>query len=133
MATKNTSPSFVGNSAALRFALLPATLLYRLIARLRREGYERGWLKAVEVAAPVIVVGNVSVGGTGKTPVVEKFARASNRLNCRNARMKVSWTTSSASSATLRRPESRPATICARPRTRSSIPPWAHSPPCAKR
>jgi tetraacyldisaccharide 4'-kinase len=54
----------------LRWALWPATGLYRSIARLRREAYRRGWRKTVDVAVPVVVVGNVSVGGTGKTPFV---------------------------------------------------------------
>jgi tetraacyldisaccharide 4'-kinase len=54
----------------LRWLLVPATALYRFVARLRREAYRRGWRKTVDVAAPVVVVGNVSVGGTGKTPFV---------------------------------------------------------------
>jgi tetraacyldisaccharide 4'-kinase len=54
----------------LRWALWPAGALYLVLARLRRHAYLRGWLRTFEVDAPVIVVGNVSVGGTGKTPFV---------------------------------------------------------------
>ena len=57
----------------LRFALLPATFLYRLIAWIRREGYERGWLKAVEVAAPVIVVGTLQVASAIGTEATLSF------------------------------------------------------------
>src|SRR6185503_4018543 len=46
------------------------SLLYLALAKLRRDAYARGWRKAVDIAVPVIVVGNVSVGGTGKTPFV---------------------------------------------------------------
>jgi tetraacyldisaccharide 4'-kinase len=46
------------------------SVLYLALARLRRTAYRRGWRKAVEAPVPVIVVGNVSVGGTGKTPFV---------------------------------------------------------------
>jgi tetraacyldisaccharide 4'-kinase len=54
----------------LRYALWPVAAAYRGLAGLRRAAYRRGWRQAVEVAVPVIVVGNVSVGGTGKTPFV---------------------------------------------------------------
>lgn len=37
---------------------------------LRRWGYQFGWFKSYRVDCPVIVVGNISVGGNGKTPVV---------------------------------------------------------------
>jgi len=48
----------------------PLSALYGAGVRLRQWLYARGWLRRVRVAAPVIVVGNITVGGTGKTPLV---------------------------------------------------------------
>jgi tetraacyldisaccharide 4'-kinase len=53
-----------------RWLLWPVSWVYLTLARLRRMAYERGWQSIVEAPVPVIVVGNVSVGGTGKTPFV---------------------------------------------------------------
>jgi tetraacyldisaccharide 4'-kinase len=44
--------------------------LYGLVVRLRRAAYRRGLLRTHRVDVPVIVVGNLTVGGSGKTPLV---------------------------------------------------------------
>ncbi len=55
---------------ALAWALTPLACGFGAGAALRRIAFERGWLKRSTVPLPVIVVGNVTVGGTGKTPTV---------------------------------------------------------------
>jgi tetraacyldisaccharide 4'-kinase len=50
-------------------ALQPLSWLYGAAIAVRRQAYERGWVKSHSVGRPVIVVGNLTVGGTGKTPL----------------------------------------------------------------
>lgn len=51
--------------------LLPFSFLFRLITACRNLLFERGILKSFKSPIPTLVVGNLSVGGTGKTPMVE--------------------------------------------------------------
>ena len=55
---------------AIRIVLLPISVLYQFVIALRRLAYQASVLKQHKVDAPVIIVGNITVGGTGKTPTV---------------------------------------------------------------
>jgi len=49
--------------------LLPLSLLFWLVSGTRRALYRSGWKHSEKLSVPVIVIGNISVGGTGKTPL----------------------------------------------------------------
>ncbi len=53
----------------LHLLLFPASLLFGLLAAVRRTLYRHGLLRSERLPVPVIVVGNVTVGGSGKTPL----------------------------------------------------------------
>ena len=55
--------------------LQPLSWLYDAVVRVRRNAFSRGWLETHRVGRPMIVVGNLTVGGTGKTPLVIWLAR----------------------------------------------------------
>jgi tetraacyldisaccharide 4'-kinase len=59
----------------LACALWPLSLLFGTLASLRRGAYRAGVFRSVKIPVPVIVVGNVVAGGSGKTPVVQALAR----------------------------------------------------------
>ncbi|MBM5811587.1 MAG: tetraacyldisaccharide 4'-kinase [Gammaproteobacteria bacterium] len=50
--------------------LRPCGVVFGLVSRWRRRAYQRGWLPAWRSSRTVVVVGNLTVGGTGKTPAV---------------------------------------------------------------
>lgn len=58
-----------------RLLLLPFSLLYGLITSIRNFLYDKGILKSVTFTTPVIAVGNLSTGGTGKSPQTEYLTR----------------------------------------------------------
>ncbi|MTW20885.1 tetraacyldisaccharide 4'-kinase [Allochromatium palmeri] len=54
----------------LTWLLRPLSWLYGAIVRVRRLAYLKGWRASERLPVPVVLVGNLTVGGTGKTPLV---------------------------------------------------------------
>ncbi|MEO8385041.1 MAG: tetraacyldisaccharide 4'-kinase [Betaproteobacteria bacterium] len=63
-------------TSAWQILLRPVSWLFRLLVAIRRRGYRAGLLESHPAGIPVIVVGNITVGGTGKTPLVLALAEA---------------------------------------------------------
>ena len=68
-------PAFWYEPHPLGVLLAPLGWLYGLFAVLRRGAYRAGLRRSWQVGRPVVVVGNLSVGGTGKTPLVIAIAK----------------------------------------------------------
>ena len=59
----------------LKLILWPLSLNYQVVVYVRNTLYDWGWIKSVTPKVKTVVVGNLSVGGSGKTPMVEFLLR----------------------------------------------------------
>ena len=59
----------------LVWLLWPISLLYRLVSHYRRQKLKKAWKNQPPLPVPVIIVGNLSVGGNGKTPLVIRLVK----------------------------------------------------------
>jgi tetraacyldisaccharide 4'-kinase len=65
------------------FLLLPLALLFALAVNLRRRAYRLGWVHSVKLPVPVVVIGNITAGGSGKTPLALYLAQELSRRGWR--------------------------------------------------
>jgi len=63
--------------------LAPLEGLFAVLAALRRLGYRLGWLASKRLPVPVVVIGNINVGGVGKTPLTVELISALSRRGVR--------------------------------------------------
>jgi tetraacyldisaccharide 4'-kinase len=76
LADRLTRAWYAPRAGALARLLAPLAWLYAAVVAVRRALYRRGILVPQRVGVPVVVIGNVTVGGTGKTPLALALAEA---------------------------------------------------------
>ena len=103
-----TRPAWWSRRNGLAALWLPLAGLFLGVSALRRALYRAGWLRVVRLPVPVIVVGNIAAGGSGKTPVVIWLAQALQTRGFRPGILSRGYG-GSAAAATEVRPDSDPA------------------------
>ncbi len=63
-------------AALMRFTMRAVSGIFRVIVQIRIRRYRKGWKAQAYLGTQVVAIGNITVGGTGKTPVVELLARS---------------------------------------------------------
>ena len=91
--------------------LYPVSLLFRVLARLRRLIYRFGLIRTWRSPVPVIVVGNITVGGAGKTPLVIALCELLNKRGLRVGIVTRGFAGSATQHPVLVKPESDPAMV----------------------
>lgn len=64
-----------GDATLASLSLWPLSRLFALIGVIRRAAYRAGWVASQRLPVPVVVVGNLTVGGAGKTPLTIHLAQ----------------------------------------------------------
>jgi tetraacyldisaccharide 4'-kinase len=77
------------DATLLRFFLQAVAKPYAVFIALRNLAYSKGWLKVRTADVPVISVGNITVGGTGKTPLVVWICNTIHKSKIKNQKCKV--------------------------------------------
>jgi tetraacyldisaccharide 4'-kinase len=67
---------YAGEAGFVTTLLRPVAALFGVAVALRRAAFRRGILRSTRMRAPVVIVGNVTVGGSGKTPLVAALVDA---------------------------------------------------------
>lgn len=70
------APAFWEKLHLFAILLWPLSWVFSMFAGLRRMAFRNGWFNSAKLPVPVIIVGNLRVGGTGKTPIVIALAKA---------------------------------------------------------
>jgi hypothetical protein len=75
MSAARALPDLWRRRGVMAWLLWPLSLLYRLVATLRRQLFSLGVMRSDRLPVPVVVVGNIIAGGAGKTPLTLYLAR----------------------------------------------------------
>jgi biopolymer transport protein ExbD len=79
MSAARALPDLWRRRGVMAWLLWPLSLLYRLVATLRRQLFSLGVMRSDRLPVPVVVVGNIIAGGAGKTPLTLYLARRTSR------------------------------------------------------